>query len=64
VEDDQACYGDAEPHVHWHLFPRYDTLPDHRRNPWLHCDEFRAHQIDTASAQGWRPKCGGDYRKS
>ena len=46
-----ACYGNAEPHVHWHLFPRYDTLPDHQRNPWLQSDEFHAHQIDAASAQ-------------
>lgn len=39
-------YGNAEAHVHWHLFPRYDTLPDHRNNPWLHAAEFAGHVID------------------
>ena len=26
-------YGNAEAHVHRHLFPRYDTLPDHCNKP-------------------------------
>jgi len=46
-----ACYGNAEAHVHWHLFPRYDTLPDHRNNPWLHAAEFAAHVIDPDTAR-------------
>lgn len=46
-----ACYGNAEQHVHWHLFPRYDTLPDHRRNPWLHAGEFGRHRIDAQAAR-------------
>jgi len=47
-----ASYGNAEAHVHWHLFPRYDTLPDHRNNPWLHAAEFAARVIDAQEAQG------------
>lgn len=46
-----ACYGNAEQHVHWHLFPRYDTLPDHRRNPWLHAGEFGGHRINAQAAR-------------
>lgn len=46
-----ACYGNAEAHVHFHLFPRYDTRPDHRNNPWLHAAEFAAHTIDAQTAQ-------------
>ena len=46
-----ACYGNAEQHVHWHMFPRYDTLPDHRRNPWRHADEFGSQTIDAQTAQ-------------
>ena len=46
-----ACYGNAEPHVHWHLFPRYESDPDHRRNPWLHASEFKDHGIDESTAQ-------------
>jgi len=45
-----ACYGNAEQHVHWHLFPRYDTLPDHRRNPWLYAGEFASRRIDAQTA--------------
>jgi diadenosine tetraphosphate (Ap4A) HIT family hydrolase len=44
-----ACYGNAEQHVHWHLFPRYDDLLDHRRNPWVHSSEFKNNVIDTQS---------------
>jgi diadenosine tetraphosphate (Ap4A) HIT family hydrolase len=46
-----ACYGNAEPHVHWHLFPRYDTEPDHTRNPWLHCDQFKQHRVTHDAAR-------------
>jgi diadenosine tetraphosphate (Ap4A) HIT family hydrolase len=46
-----ACYGNAEPHVHWHLFPRYDREPDHTRNPWLHSARFKDHRISQESAE-------------
>ncbi|MCI0336670.1 MAG: HIT family protein [Acidobacteria bacterium] len=46
-----SCYGNAEPHIHWHLFPRYDSDPDHTRNPWLHASEFKDHVIDLAEAR-------------
>ncbi len=46
-----ACYGNSEPHVHWHLFPRYESDPDHKRNPWVHASEFKHHLIDSQTAQ-------------
>jgi diadenosine tetraphosphate (Ap4A) HIT family hydrolase len=46
-----SCYGNAEPHVHWHLFPRYESDPDRRRNPWLHSPEFKDHRIDEVTAK-------------
>jgi diadenosine tetraphosphate (Ap4A) HIT family hydrolase len=46
-----ACYGNAEPHIHWHLFPRYDSMPDHTSNPWLHASEFKNHVIDLTEAR-------------
>jgi diadenosine tetraphosphate (Ap4A) HIT family hydrolase len=35
-----ACYGNQVPHIHWHIFPRYDTEPDHLDPPFLHSAEF------------------------
>ncbi|MFN0085556.1 MAG: HIT family protein [Blastocatellia bacterium] len=46
-----SCYGNAQPHVHWHLFPRYDTLPDHQNHPWLHAAEFDTHIVDIEEAR-------------
>lgn len=46
-----SCYGNAEPHVHWHLFPRYEDDPDRRRNPWLHSAEFKEHRICMGTAR-------------
>jgi diadenosine tetraphosphate (Ap4A) HIT family hydrolase len=38
-----SCAGNAIEHVHWHIFPRYESDPDHRRNPWLHAADFDKH---------------------
>ena len=45
-----ACYGNQVQHIHWHLFPRYDSRPDHLQHPWLHADEFKNHAIEAAQA--------------
>jgi len=43
-----SCYGNGEPHVHWHIFPRYESEPDHHRQPWLHSAEFKGHLVSEA----------------
>lgn len=46
-----SCYGNLDPHIHWHLFPRYDSEPDHLNQPWLHASEFKDHLIDAETAR-------------
>ena len=46
-----SCYGNVDPHVHWHLFPRYETEPDHLSHPWLHASEFEEHATDAGMAR-------------
>ena len=36
----QACFGNAVPHIHWHLIPRYSTELDCKAVPWLYSNEF------------------------
>lgn len=46
-----SCYGNVDPHIHWHLFPRYDSEPDHLNHPWLHASEFKDHPTDEETAR-------------
>ena len=46
-----SCYGNQDPHIHWHLFPRYDSEPDHLNHPWLHAAEFKDRLIDEETAR-------------
>ena len=46
-----SCYGNVDPHIHWHLFPRYESEPDHLNHPWLHASKFREHLIDAETAR-------------
>ena len=46
-----ACYGNLDPHLHWHLFPRYASDPDRDKQPWLHAGEFPKHAIDAETAR-------------
>ena len=40
------CLGNTEPHVHWHLFPRYET-DEMRRGPvWLRPESERKVTLD------------------
>jgi diadenosine tetraphosphate (Ap4A) HIT family hydrolase len=47
----QACYGNAEPHVHWHLMPRHADDPDRHRNPWRHSAQFKDHMVTPEQAR-------------
>jgi diadenosine tetraphosphate (Ap4A) HIT family hydrolase len=45
-----ACYGNAEPHVHWHLVPRYADDPHPGQDPWKDVGRFRERTISAAEA--------------
>ena len=46
-----SMLGNVVPHVHWHLFPRYENDP-HRTDPvWLRMNEFDQAKIDANEAQ-------------
>lgn len=53
-----SCYGNVDPHVHWHLFPRYDTEPDHLGHPWLHAAEFGEHATGAEEARAVAERVG------
>lgn len=42
-----ASLGNQDPHVHWHIFPRYEADPDHRAHPWLNSAKF-AQQVGSS----------------
>ena len=46
-----SCYGNVDPHIHWHLFPRYDSEPDYLNHPWLHSAEFKDYPVDSETAR-------------
>jgi diadenosine tetraphosphate (Ap4A) HIT family hydrolase len=45
-----ASYGNAEPHVHWHLFPRYDDAY-RPGTPWQYADQFDGRKLDENRAR-------------
>ncbi len=45
-----SCYGNLDPHLHWHLFPRYADDPDRQKQPWLHASRFPGQRIDDQTA--------------
>jgi diadenosine tetraphosphate (Ap4A) HIT family hydrolase len=46
-----SCYGNAEPHVHWHLVPRYADDPHPRKDPWEDIARFGEKTINAAEAR-------------
>jgi diadenosine tetraphosphate (Ap4A) HIT family hydrolase len=45
-----SCYGNAEPHVHWHLVPRYEDDPHPGQDPWRDVGRFRESTISPSDA--------------
>jgi len=41
-----SLYGNAVPHIHWHLFPRYETESDCKKVPWFYMDQFDSKPTD------------------
>jgi diadenosine tetraphosphate (Ap4A) HIT family hydrolase len=46
-----SCYGNAEPHVHWHIVPRYEDDPHPRKDPWREVERFREKLITAEEAR-------------
>ncbi|HYE79088.1 MAG TPA: HIT family protein [bacterium] len=46
-----SCYGNLDPHLHWHLFPRRADDPDRTGLPWKHADRFGGAAIGAEEAQ-------------
>ncbi len=46
-----SCYGNAEPHVHWHVVPRYADDPHPGKDPWEDIERFREKLITADQAQ-------------
>ena len=43
-----SCYGNQVPHIHWHLFPRYESDANHLNTPWSNAAEFGNHPTQEA----------------
>lgn len=41
-----SCYGNQVEHIHWHIFPRYQSDPDLRQHPWLNSDKFKIAEVN------------------
>ncbi len=41
-----ASLGNVVEHVHWHIFPRYLSDPQHQAHPWIHEAGFNLHIPD------------------
>lgn len=46
-----SCYGNAEPHVHWHLVPRFDDDPHPTKDPWQDAGRFNERLVSAEQAR-------------
>jgi diadenosine tetraphosphate (Ap4A) HIT family hydrolase len=46
-----SCYGNAAPHVHWHLVPRYADDPHPGMDPWEDIDRFGEQLVSPEQAR-------------
>ncbi|HUG65754.1 MAG TPA: HIT family protein [Gaiellaceae bacterium] len=46
-----SCYGNAEPHVHWHIVPRYADDPHPRQDPWREAERFSERLVSVDEAR-------------
>jgi diadenosine tetraphosphate (Ap4A) HIT family hydrolase len=46
-----SCYGNAEPHVHWHIVPRYEDDPHPGKDPWQEVSRFAERVISAEQDQ-------------
>jgi diadenosine tetraphosphate (Ap4A) HIT family hydrolase len=46
-----SCYGNAEPHVHWHIVPRSENDPHPGKDPWEDIARFGERTITADQAK-------------
>ena len=46
-----GCYGNQVAHVHWHLFPRYESDPKRKLTPWMQSHDFDGHRTTEDQAR-------------
>ena len=46
-----SCYGNVEPHVHWHIVPRYEDDPHRGKDPWQEVARFGERAISAETAR-------------
>jgi diadenosine tetraphosphate (Ap4A) HIT family hydrolase len=51
-----SCYGNAEPHVHWHIVPRYEDDPHPGKDPWQDIARFGETTITADEARALAAK--------
>lgn len=44
-----ASLGNVVQHLHWHIFPRYESDDDRFRHPWYNEDQFKTRVPDAAT---------------
>ena len=60
-----CCLGNTDEHIHWHLFPRYESDPDHRSQPFKNSDLWKDNLISPDDAKALsaliRPNLASDF---
>jgi diadenosine tetraphosphate (Ap4A) HIT family hydrolase len=56
-----SCYGNAEPHVHWHVVPRYADDPHPGKDPWEDIARFSEKAISAEQAREIASRIGGNF---
>lgn len=46
-----ASLGNQDSHLHWHLFPRYETDPNRHQHPWFDAAKFSEFSTTSTMAQ-------------
>ena len=56
-----SCYGNAEPHVHWHIVPRYEDDPHPGKDPWQDIARFGERTITADQAREIATEIRGNF---